>query len=229
MEVDPRRDHSIRIPRPDLSMALGTPNACTRCHLSDAKISDEKRGTLRQYRDWIDAARGGDQEIASELARIDKWMLESMQTWYKKETWGNSFAYALAGGTAAYRGCGSRLGESGGRSQVAGDCASDGDSPARLAGCRSAACSRKCRRWATRIRRSAKRRSVVSTSTFRPWPAGPLSRQEEQQLSEQVAPAAPATGAAVGRSAAECPCGNRTRAGPAARTTGRGAAQRKPA
>lgn len=32
MVVDPRRDHSLRIPRPDLSVKLGTPNACTRCH-----------------------------------------------------------------------------------------------------------------------------------------------------------------------------------------------------
>ena len=32
MEVDPRRDHSMRIPRPDLSVALGTPNACNQCH-----------------------------------------------------------------------------------------------------------------------------------------------------------------------------------------------------
>ena len=32
MGVDPRRDHSIRIPRPDLSVKLGTPNACTNCH-----------------------------------------------------------------------------------------------------------------------------------------------------------------------------------------------------
>jgi predicted CXXCH cytochrome family protein len=32
MVVDPRRDHSLRIPRPDLSVALGTPNACTGCH-----------------------------------------------------------------------------------------------------------------------------------------------------------------------------------------------------
>ena len=32
MGVDPRRDHSIRIPRPDLSAAMGTPNACTQCH-----------------------------------------------------------------------------------------------------------------------------------------------------------------------------------------------------
>ena len=32
MVVDPRRDHSIRVPRPDLSVKLGVPNACTRCH-----------------------------------------------------------------------------------------------------------------------------------------------------------------------------------------------------
>ncbi|HHH45529.1 MAG TPA: tetratricopeptide repeat protein [Thiotrichales bacterium] len=32
MVVDPRRDHSLRIPRPDLSVALGTPNACSACH-----------------------------------------------------------------------------------------------------------------------------------------------------------------------------------------------------
>ncbi len=32
MVVDPRRDHSIRIPRPDLSERIGTPNACNKCH-----------------------------------------------------------------------------------------------------------------------------------------------------------------------------------------------------
>lgn len=32
MGVDYRRDHSMRIPRPDLSDKLGTPNACTHCH-----------------------------------------------------------------------------------------------------------------------------------------------------------------------------------------------------
>ena len=32
MVVDPRRDHSFRIPRPDLSVKLGTPNACNTCH-----------------------------------------------------------------------------------------------------------------------------------------------------------------------------------------------------
>jgi Flp pilus assembly protein TadD len=32
MVVDPRRDHSFRVPRPDLTVALGTPNPCTECH-----------------------------------------------------------------------------------------------------------------------------------------------------------------------------------------------------
>ena len=32
MVVDPRRDHSFRVPRPDLSVTLGTPNACAGCH-----------------------------------------------------------------------------------------------------------------------------------------------------------------------------------------------------
>jgi predicted CXXCH cytochrome family protein len=32
MLIDPRHDHSIRIPRPDLSAKLDTPNACTDCH-----------------------------------------------------------------------------------------------------------------------------------------------------------------------------------------------------
>ncbi len=32
MGVDPRRDHSLRVPRPDLSLVLGVPNACNQCH-----------------------------------------------------------------------------------------------------------------------------------------------------------------------------------------------------
>ena len=32
MVVDARRDHSIRLPRPDLSQTLGSPNACNQCH-----------------------------------------------------------------------------------------------------------------------------------------------------------------------------------------------------
>lgn len=32
MVVDPRHDHSFRVPRPDLSVKLGVPNACNDCH-----------------------------------------------------------------------------------------------------------------------------------------------------------------------------------------------------
>jgi predicted CXXCH cytochrome family protein len=39
MEVDPRRDHSIRVPRPDLTKSLGVPNACAQCH---DKLGTEK-------------------------------------------------------------------------------------------------------------------------------------------------------------------------------------------
>jgi Flp pilus assembly protein TadD len=32
MQIDERHDHSFRIPRPDISVKLGTPNACNQCH-----------------------------------------------------------------------------------------------------------------------------------------------------------------------------------------------------
>ncbi len=36
MGVDYRADHSLRIPRPDLSEKLGTPNACNQCHADES-------------------------------------------------------------------------------------------------------------------------------------------------------------------------------------------------
>jgi len=32
MVIHARQDHSMRVPRPDLSLSLGSPNACTQCH-----------------------------------------------------------------------------------------------------------------------------------------------------------------------------------------------------
>jgi len=32
MQIQPRPDHSLRVPRPDLSVKLGTPNACNGFH-----------------------------------------------------------------------------------------------------------------------------------------------------------------------------------------------------
>ncbi len=56
MVVDPRHDHSFRVPRPDLSKRLGTPNACNQCHTeqtaawADAML-DRWYGENRK-RDW---------------------------------------------------------------------------------------------------------------------------------------------------------------------------------
>ena len=36
MVVDDRRDHSFRIPRPDLTTSVGAPNACNTCHADKA-------------------------------------------------------------------------------------------------------------------------------------------------------------------------------------------------
>jgi len=62
MVVDPRHDHSMRIPRPDLSLQLGTPNACNNCHTDkDAEWAD------RQARDWYGDAPSGFQTYARGL------------------------------------------------------------------------------------------------------------------------------------------------------------------
>ncbi len=50
MVVHHRRDHSLRIPRPDLSVKIGTPNACNQCHDSlpkpDLKDKSPKQRAL---------------------------------------------------------------------------------------------------------------------------------------------------------------------------------------
>ncbi len=44
MVVDRRRDHSMRVPRPDESVALGVPNACSSCHTDrDAQLGGAMR------------------------------------------------------------------------------------------------------------------------------------------------------------------------------------------
>ena len=82
MEVDSRRDHSLRIPRPDLSSQLGSPNACTGCHLEPERLSPEKREQLTLYQDWMLAAREGDTEVINELERVNKWCDDACEKWY---------------------------------------------------------------------------------------------------------------------------------------------------
>ncbi len=82
MEVDARRDHSLRIPRPDLSLQLDTPNACTSCHVKLDNIAEEKRPGLKLYQDWLAAAREGDEQVKAELKRADAWCDAACDEWY---------------------------------------------------------------------------------------------------------------------------------------------------
>ena len=102
MEVDPRRDHSIRVPRPDLSVAHGTPNACTGCHLDAEKLSPKAkqgfavshtRNPLGDYASWLRTAAEAEDEAArtevqAEIDRVNQWALEHTRKWYGKKTEG---------------------------------------------------------------------------------------------------------------------------------------------
>ncbi|MCC5887420.1 MAG: tetratricopeptide repeat protein [Gammaproteobacteria bacterium] len=72
MVVDPRHDHSLRIPRPDQSLAFGTPNACSDCH-TDRSL------------DWAAAA-------------FAKWYPDAQPA---REIWTEAFTTARAGNPAA--------------------------------------------------------------------------------------------------------------------------------
>ncbi len=83
MMVDSRRDHSFRVPRPEMSVTLGTPNACTGCHIDTEKLAGhESKKPLLQYLDWIMAAEDGDEVVAAELNRVNQVMLDATNEWY---------------------------------------------------------------------------------------------------------------------------------------------------
>jgi tetratricopeptide (TPR) repeat protein len=102
MAVDPRRDHSFRVPRPDLSVNLGTPNACTRCHLRDERLPGKEMGDRglgtadggnvlkredlkgKEYADWLRVARD-DEEVKARLSRVDRWADAQLDAWYGKQ------------------------------------------------------------------------------------------------------------------------------------------------
>jgi predicted CXXCH cytochrome family protein len=63
MVIDPRRDHSLRIPRPDQSVQLGVPNACNACH-----GNRDARWAAAQVKSWFGHDPAGYQHYASALA-----------------------------------------------------------------------------------------------------------------------------------------------------------------
>jgi predicted CXXCH cytochrome family protein len=67
MQIDRRHDHSIRIPRPDLSVALGVPNACNRCH-----TDRDARWASAQVASWYPVRNPGFQRFAQAFAADDR-------------------------------------------------------------------------------------------------------------------------------------------------------------
>jgi len=79
MVVDPRRDHSLRIPRPDLSIEFGTPNACNQCHTDKStewaanEFSSLWPGITEPYQNWTKAftlARSGAPQAEIALIKV---------------------------------------------------------------------------------------------------------------------------------------------------------------
>jgi tetratricopeptide (TPR) repeat protein len=79
MVVDPRHDHSFRVPRPDLSVTLGTPNACNGCHSDKpaawaAAVVEGWFGHIREgfqnYAAAFHAARTDARDAATRLAAV---------------------------------------------------------------------------------------------------------------------------------------------------------------
>ena len=60
MVVDPRRDHSMRVPRPDESVRLGVPNACNACH-----ADRDARWAAATVRQWLGRDATGYQSFAT--------------------------------------------------------------------------------------------------------------------------------------------------------------------
>jgi len=79
MVVQSRRDHSIRVPRPDLSLRLGTPNACNGCHTDRsaqwaadraAQWWGRARREQPHYAEALAAGRAGGAGAAEALAAL---------------------------------------------------------------------------------------------------------------------------------------------------------------
>jgi predicted CXXCH cytochrome family protein len=60
MVVDPRRDHGMRVPRPDESVALGVPNACNACH-----VDRNAKWAAAAVRGWLGRDATGFQTFAA--------------------------------------------------------------------------------------------------------------------------------------------------------------------
>jgi tetratricopeptide (TPR) repeat protein len=79
MVIDARHDHSMRVPRPDLSLTIGTPNACNGCHQDESVewavdnvaewYGPDRRGEPR-FGEVIYAGRTGQADAESRLVAL---------------------------------------------------------------------------------------------------------------------------------------------------------------
>ena len=67
MVADPRRDHSLRVPRPDLTVDLGIPNACNGCH-NDREKGETAQWAVDQVRTWYGEKRNETEHFAHGIA-----------------------------------------------------------------------------------------------------------------------------------------------------------------
>jgi predicted CXXCH cytochrome family protein len=75
MQVDDRRDHSFRVPRPDLSAELGVPNACNDCH-----ADRDAAWAAAIVAGWYPAGRGTVADPASAFAAVRNWQAGALAT-----------------------------------------------------------------------------------------------------------------------------------------------------
>ena len=69
MVIDPRHDHSMRIPRPDLSVKLGTPNACNYCH-----VDKSAQWAAEAVDRWFGPNHKGFQNLCRRISGgVDRW------------------------------------------------------------------------------------------------------------------------------------------------------------
>ena len=74
MVVDPRHDHSLRVPRPDLSVKLGTPNACNGCH-----TKRDAGWAAKQINQWYGHDPQGYQRFAAGFAAAEADALDAQK------------------------------------------------------------------------------------------------------------------------------------------------------
>jgi predicted CXXCH cytochrome family protein len=72
MVVDPRHDHSLRVPRPDLSVKFGTPNACHGCH-----TNHDVRWAASQVNAWYGHDPQGYQGFAAAFSAANAGALDA--------------------------------------------------------------------------------------------------------------------------------------------------------